>query len=69
MAVVVGGIMSQRADGEGVFVEVLRIMQQGLHEVSAPHVVGQIAEKMAAVRVIAHVLNDRATVGVGLRFA
>src|SRR5580700_11384842 len=67
MAVIVGGVVGQRADRECEFVQVLCIAKQSLHKISASHVVRQVAEKMAAVWVIAHVLDDRAAVGIGLR--
>src|SRR5271165_1836220 len=69
MAIIVRGIMSERADSESVLVQIFRVAKQSLHKISAPHIVSKVAEKMASVRVIAHVLDDRPAIGVGLRFA
>src|SRR5580704_15984283 len=69
MAIIVGSIMSQCADSECVLVEVFSVAKQSLHKISASHVVRKVAEEMASVRVIAHVLDDRAAVGIGLRLA
>src|SRR5947207_14632894 len=59
--------MRERTNGESVTIEVLRIAQQSLDEIAAADVMREVAEKRAAVRVVAHVLNDGSTVSVGLR--
>ena len=53
--------------GQGNPVEVGGIVQQGLDKITAPHIVRQIAEEMASVRIIAHVLDDGATVSIAMR--
>ena len=64
MTFVIGRIMGQRSQGEGVFVDVLRITEQSFNEISAANVVNQVAEELAAKRIVAHVLNDGAAIGV-----
>ena len=39
-----------------------------MNEVSAPHVMHQVAEFLTAERVVAEVLYDGASVGVGMSF-
>ena len=63
----IGGIVLQRAESERVFVEVLRLADQRRDEVPTADVMREIAEKAAAERIISQVLNDAATVGVGVR--
>ena len=66
MAIVVRGIVRQRAGGESVFVEIFGVSQQRQDEIAAADVVREVAEKRAAVRVVPHVLNDGSAIGVGL---
>ncbi len=66
MALVVGGVVGHRANSKGVLVNVLRIAQQAFNEVTASDVVCQVAEELAAVGIVAHVLDDRPTVRVGM---
>src|SRR5690242_13908994 len=67
VAVVVGGVVRQSSQSESVFVQILRLQDEVDHEVAGPHIVQKIGEKFRAERVIAHVLNDAASVGVGVR--
>ena len=69
MADVVGGVMRERAEREGVLVDVVRLANQRLHEIAGADVVHQVAEEVAAERVVAKILNHRAAVGVGARLA
>src|SRR4029079_18041330 len=52
---------------EGVFVQILSFGEQGEDEVAAAYIMHQVAEKLAAERVIPHVLQDAPGVGVGMR--
>ena len=67
MADVVGGVVRERAEREGVLVDVVRLAQHRLDEIAGAHVVQQVAEEVAAERVVAEVLNHRAAVGVAAR--
>src|SRR5205085_3218793 len=67
MPIVIRGIMRQCPQREGVLVEVLRISKQSSYELPAAHVVCQITEETAAMRVIAKVLDKRAPIGVSMR--
>jgi len=64
--------MGEGAEGEGVFIEVaigFGVAEVRLNEIAAADVMREVAEKMAAVGVVAHVLNDGAAVGEGVGFA
>ncbi len=67
VAVVVGGIVGERAEREGVVVEIVGfagVAEESADEIGGADVVDDIAEGVAAVRVVAEVLNDGAAVGV-----
>src|ERR1700693_2526237 len=68
VTVVVGGVVSQRAEGKRIVVEVLGIAQQSQDKVSAPHIVRQVAEEKTSVRVVAHVLDNGSAVGIAVCF-
>src|SRR4029077_3766632 len=61
-------IVCQRAQSEGIFVDISALQQQLVNEVSATNVVHQVAELLVTERVITQVLDDGASVGVGMRF-
>ena len=67
MADVVGGVVRQRAEREGVLVDVVRFAQQRFHEVAGADVVHQVAEKVVPERIVAKVLNHRSAVRVRAR--
>ena len=60
--------MRQRAQGEGVLVEILRIVNHGLHKGARADIMSQIAEDLIAERVVADILNDAPAVGVSVGF-
>ena len=60
-------IVRQRAQGEGILVDILAFEQQLANKVSAADVMHQVAEFLAAERVVAEILDDGATIGVGMR--
>ena len=66
MTVVVRGVMRERTEGESVLVGIFGVSQQRLDEIAAADVMREVAEKGAAVRVVAQILNNGAAVGVGL---
>ena len=67
MAIIVGGVMRQRAQRECILVQILRLANQVENEVAAADVVRQIAVELAAERIIAQILNDASAVGVSMR--
>src|SRR2546429_2346134 len=67
MTVVVRRVMRERTKRKGVFRSVLRVVQQRPDEIAAANIMRQVAEKWAAVRVVAHILNNGAAVRIGLR--
>src|SRR5581483_1572738 len=67
VALIVRGIVRKRTQGEGILVEIPGVPQEGNDEITAADIVRQVAEKMAAIRVVTHVLNDGAAVRISLR--
>ena len=65
MADGVADVVRERADGEGQLVGVVRIAEEVDDEVAGADVVGEVGEEEVAEGVVADVLNDAATVGVG----
>src|ERR1700744_4120660 len=56
---------------KGVVVKIVRflsIVEQGKDKVTTPCVMDKVAEELAAKRIVAHVLDDGATVGLGVDF-
>ena len=66
MPVDIGRVVRQGAVGESMVVQLFRLFEKRRHEVSAAHVMNEIAEKLAAKRIIPHVLNNAAAVSVGV---
>ena len=64
MAVIVGGVVSEGAESESIFIEGGGIAEKRFDKIAGAHVVDEIAEKMAAERIVAEILNDRAAIGV-----
>ncbi len=60
--------MRQRAEGESVFIEVVRFVDQIYDEVSTAHVMGEVAEVLIPERIVAHILDQRTSVGKGVSF-
>src|SRR5580658_1905622 len=67
MAVVIRDVVGEGAQRESVVVQILRIADQGADEIGSADVVSEVAEKLAAERVVAHVLNHGAAIGVTVR--
>jgi hypothetical protein len=67
MAIIIGGIVRQRAQSESVLVNVLGVGDQVDHKIAAADVMRQIAEELAAERVVAQILNDASSVGECVR--
>src|SRR4029077_5976120 len=59
-------IVRERAQRKGVLVGILALQQQFSHEVTAAHVVHQIAKFHAAKRVIAEILDNGTAIGVAV---
>jgi hypothetical protein len=60
-------IVRQCAQGGGVLIDILTFEQQLANKVSAANVMHQVAEIPAAERVVAEILDDCASIGVGMR--
>ena len=68
MTVIIGGVVSERSQGKCIAVKVFGIAEESQDEVAAAHVVRQIAEEEASMRVVTHVLDDGAAIGITVRF-
>jgi hypothetical protein len=64
----IGRVVGQRPQGERILVYILALQQKLANEISGSNVMSQVAEFLAAEGVVTQVLNDRATVCVGVRF-
>src|ERR1700732_2291655 len=60
-------IVRQRAQRKGVLVDILALEEQLTNKVSTPNVVHQVAEFPTTERIISEILDDRASIGVGMR--
>ena len=69
MSAVIGGIMRQSSQSEGQLIQVLRIGDQFGNEIPAPDIMHQVAEELAAKRIVAHVLNQAAAISIGMGVA
>ena len=68
VAIIIGGIVRQRSQSESVLIEVLGFADQVEDKIAAPDVMRQIAEELAAERIIPQILNDAPSVGESVRF-
>ena len=58
MSAVVGGIVRQGSHGESVLIQILGVAYQVEDKITAPHVMCQVAEELAAEWVIPEILKD-----------
>jgi hypothetical protein len=61
------GIVGECAQRKSIIIQIVRfprVAEERNNKITASHIVAEIAEKDAAMRVIAQVLNNRAAVGV-----
>ena len=61
----VSNVMGERADGEGKLIGVARVAEEVDDEIPGADIVGEVGERFVAKGVIADVLDDASTVGVG----
>ena len=64
----VRGVVSEGPKRKGVAVKILGISEERQDEVSAPHIVRQVAEEKASVGIVAHVLDNRPAVRIAVCF-
>src|SRR5438477_8870047 len=69
MAVIIGGVVRESSQGKCILVGVLRFRYQGFNKISCPYVVEQIAEVLFRKRIIAHILDNAASIGISVRVA
>ena len=58
--------MRQCSQRKGVFVYVRRFEDQVLHEITRSDVMSEVAEKFTSERIVTHVVNETATVRMGI---
>ena len=68
MTFVVRGVVSEGPQRKGIAVKILGIVEKSQNKVSAPHIVRQVAEEKASVRVITHVLDNRPAVRIAVSY-
>src|SRR5271154_4627820 len=61
------GVVGESTQCKCIFVQIVGLGDKRENEIAAPNVVREITKESAAERIIAHVLNDCASVGVGMR--
>jgi hypothetical protein len=61
----VADVVGESADGEGELVGIAGVAEEVDDEITRADVVGEVGEELVAERVVADVLNDAATIGVG----
>jgi len=62
----IGGVVFQRSQCERIFVQVLGLTDELRNEIATPDIMREVAEKAAAERIISQVLNDAASVSIGV---
>lgn len=67
VAGIVRRIVGKSAQREGVLVDILAFVQPLANEVSAPDVMHQVAKFRAAEGVVTEILDDGASIGIGMR--
>src|SRR3954468_17811349 len=65
---VIRGVVSESTQRECVFVQVVGFVNEIYDEVSATHVMREIAEELVPKGIVAHVLDQGSTVREGVRF-
>ena len=69
VAMNIGNIVRQRSCSECQFIDVGRFEKQILLEFAGAHIMRQVAEQMASEGIVAHILQHRTAVGIGVRLA
>ena len=64
MTIIIGGIVRQCSQSESILIKVLGFADQVEDEIAAADVMCQIAEELAAERIIPQILNNASSVGV-----
>src|SRR5208337_1181898 len=59
-------VVRERSQCEGVLIGILALVQQFENEIPAAHVMHQVAEFLAPKWIIAKILDDRASIGIGV---
>ena len=67
MSVGIGVVMGQGTQREGEFIYIAGVVDQIFYKITRAHVMQQVRKIVAAVRIVADVLNDAAAVCVGMR--
>src|SRR5258708_5981397 len=67
MSLDIRAVMRNGAEGERIFVQIARFLEQRRKKIRASDIMHQVAEEAAPERIVSEVLNDAATVGVTMR--
>jgi hypothetical protein len=68
MTIVVRDVVSEGAKRKREAINVFSAAKERKYEISATHIVRQVAEEKASVRIIADVLDDGSAICVSVRF-
>ncbi len=60
-------VMGKRSQRKGILVGVLAFLDELQHKIAAAHVVHQVAELLVAEGIVAHVLDHRTAIRIGMR--
>src|SRR4051794_23697008 len=68
MPIGISKIMAKHTNGKGIFIYVLRFIQQGFTKVAGSYIMNHISKKLAAKRIISYVRENGTSVNKGMRF-
>src|SRR5271166_61387 len=62
----IGHVVGKGTECKRIFVQIVRFGDKRENEIAAPNIVREITKELAAERIVAHVLNDGASIGIGM---
>src|ERR1700739_3806360 len=62
----VGRVVGKGTEGKRIFVQIMRLGDECENEIATPNIVREITKELAAEGIVAHVLNDGASIGIGV---
>src|SRR5271166_861736 len=62
----IGHVVGKGTECKRIFVQIVRFGDKRENEIAAPNIVREITKELAAERIVAHVLNDGASIGISM---
>jgi hypothetical protein len=62
----IGSVVGKGSQRESIFVQILGLGDERENKITATNIVRQIAKELTAEGIVAHVLNDGASIGIGM---